>query len=178
MACWRPAVRIRYPPRGVSSVGRAPESHSGGQRFESATLHAGEVPEWSNGHDWKSCGPPKAGSGVRIPPSPPLRRVANGLHKADRLGCVPRCVRRLCHQKAETLVRGTSLNSRSASQALFPQGGVEPEGGLLPHSASRQGQRPPLIRAKDKQIMLLKENLLTGHLDCPKKAPERKSHVA
>jgi len=60
----------------------------------------------------------------------------------------------------------------------FPQGGVEPEGGLLPHSASRQGRRPPLIRAKDKQIMLLKENLITGHLDCPKKAPERKSDVA
>jgi hypothetical protein len=39
MACWRPAVRVRYPPRGVSSGGRAPESHSGGQRFESATLH-------------------------------------------------------------------------------------------------------------------------------------------
>ncbi len=41
MACWRPAVRLRYPPRGVSSVGRAPESHSGGQRFDSATLHEG-----------------------------------------------------------------------------------------------------------------------------------------
>jgi hypothetical protein len=26
--------------------------------------------------------------------------------------------------------------------------------------------------------MLLKENLITGHLDCPKKAPERKSDVA
>jgi len=87
-------------------------------------------------------------------------------------------VRRLCHQKAETLVRGMSLNSRSASQALFPQGGVEPEGRLLPHSASRQGRRPPLIRAKDKQIMRLKENLITGHLDRPKKASERKSDVA
>jgi hypothetical protein len=41
MACWRSAVRVRYPPRGVSSGGRAPESHSGGQRFESATLHGG-----------------------------------------------------------------------------------------------------------------------------------------
>jgi len=38
-------------------------------------------------------------------------------------------VRRLCHQKAETLVWGASLNSRSASRALFPQGGVVPEGG-------------------------------------------------
>jgi len=87
-------------------------------------------------------------------------------------------VRRLCHQKAGTLVWGTSLNSRSASQAFFPQGGVEPEGGLLPHSASRQGRRPPLIRAKDKQLMLLEENLITSHLDCLKKAPERKSDVA
>ena len=68
--------------------------------------------------------------------------------------------------------------SRPASQALFLQGGVESEGGALTHSASRQGRRPPLIRAKDKQIMLLKENRITGHLDCPKKAPERKSDVA
>ena len=150
MACWRPAVRVRYPPRGVSSVGRAPESHSGGQRFESATLHVGEVPERSNGHDWKSCGPPKAGSGVRIPPSPPLRRVANGLHKADSLRCVPCCVRRLCHQKAGTLVWGTSLNSRSASQALFPQGGVEPEGGA-PASLSKQVGTAPTPHTGERQ---------------------------
>jgi hypothetical protein len=150
MACWRPAVRIRYPPRGVSSVGRAPESHSGGQRFESATLHAGEVPEWSNGHDWKSCGPPKAGSGVRIPPSPPLRRVANGLHKADRLGCVPRCVRRLCHQKAETLVSGHVPKFPLGIPDPFPAGCCRTRGGA-PDSLSKQVGTAPTPHTGERQ---------------------------
>lgn len=55
---------------GVSSVGRAPESHSGGQRFESATLH------------WERCRSGRTGTtGNRVPrqnrgrgfESPPLR---------------------------------------------------------------------------------------------------------
>jgi len=41
-------------------------------------------------------------------------------------------------------------------------------------------QRKPESKAKSgpKQIMFLKENPITGHLNCPKKAPERKSDVA
>ena len=37
----------------------------------------GEVREWSNRHDWKSCRYPKGASWVRIPASPPKLVVSS-----------------------------------------------------------------------------------------------------
>ena len=79
------------PTRGISSVGRAPGSHPGGQRFESAILHSVEKPRiaglfaFSDRIISAAEAPPREGARAHVPLEPGVHRLRGAPRRAHPL---------------------------------------------------------------------------------------------